>query len=106
MRKRIHNLVVLAAVLFCILFGGGHVFGADCPGKTAVFEGAITFVEPDGTLTVRASDGTNMLVYARSITTIYSGEKTAGVTDLKPGEKVFIRYIPSSRTAIEIRVFP
>lgn len=106
MMRRIYSSAVLAAVLFCLMFGGTYAFGVDCPGKTAVFEGAITLVEPDGTLTVRASDGTNMLVYSRNITTIYSGDKTARITDLKPGEKVIIRYIPSSRTAIEIRAIP
>jgi hypothetical protein len=65
-------------------------------------EGIITTVEPDGTVVVKPAAGTSVLMYTRDDTTILRNGQSVKVTDLRPGDRAVARYVPGTRSAVEI----
>lgn len=66
-------------------------------------EGTITTVELDGTIVVVTAPGSAVIMYVRDNTRISRNGKPAQIKDLRVGDQLWARYVPESRSAVEVR---
>jgi len=66
-------------------------------------EGTITTVELDGTIVVATVPGSAVIMYVRDNTKISRNGKPAQIKDLRVGDRLWARYAPESRSAVEVR---
>ena len=94
--------IVFASVLFFYEAQAVEKMSGNQASPTKI-EGTITTVELDGTIVVATTPGFAVIMYAREGTKISRNGKPAQIKDLRVGDKLWARYVPESRSAVEVR---
>lgn len=94
--------IVFASVLFFYEAQAVETMAGKQANPTKI-EGTITTVELDGTIVVATAPGSAVIMYARDSTKISRNGKPAQIKDLRVGDKLWARYVPESRSAVEVR---
>jgi len=113
MLKFFSKSLALPLIPFMVLFSLMSCAGVSTPAPsigtvTAVpaadtIEGEISLIEVDGTILIWSASGAAVGIEPQGDTKITRNGKTGKADELKPGDKVWVRYMPYSHEALEIR---